>query len=313
MFFVLCYNSLMHLRRVGILCGGDVDFHNHSISLGAKALEHFFENLYPKYKPFDIFLDKENNWHLNGLYISPSDLSHQIDFVWNLSHPNFNIILKNFGIPVIGLSAFNFALSSNRNLFQEHLKNSKINFTRHLVLPVFQKDFDKDEKLFSLRKAKEVFEKFASPWFVYPFSREKNYSPFLAKTFPELVFAIEEGTKHKIPLVVEEFISHKEAEVHSFTNFRNQDLYSLNSLAKEFSKDQKEIIHIFNQEVLNVFPLSFYSKTNIVLDKKNKPFVRSVDFMLDLSEDSVLNKTKDDFGISLRELFESMMHHKNML
>lgn len=310
----------MNLRRVGILRGGNGHFHNQSVLNGSKALEHFFENLYPKYKPFDIFLDKNNNWYLNGVLISPSYLVHKIDIAWNLSHPNFSQDLRAFNIPVLCTGSFNYAISSSRDILMKHMKDHSINIARHIVIPVFQKDIDKDEDIFATKKARDVFEKFPSPWFVYPYIKEQNFSPFLAKTFPELIFALKEGAKHKIPLVVEEFISEKNAEVHFLKNFRDKDLYSFGFLRKEnikrdlsFSKEEKEIIDSFSNKVIDTLPSNYYIKLDIVLSNQNKPFLKNITFVPDLTEESFFTKIKDFYSITHKELLEAFLQEKNML
>ena len=97
----------MEIKRVGIIRGGTGNHHAISVRKGGDLISHIFENLADKYKVVDIFIDKDGNWHANGLPIIPADLVRKVDVVWNTSkQPSLSIILDNFSIPNIGSSSF---------------------------------------------------------------------------------------------------------------------------------------------------------------------------------------------------------------
>src|SRR3989338_6696969 len=181
-------------RRVGILRGGTGEHYASSLKKGV-----------------DILIDKDHIWHLGGLPISPSDLAHRVDIVWNTTHPSFSNILDSLSIPNIGISSFFHILENNKDTLRKHIKDLEISLPRQVV---------------SSKSARVVFEKFGSPWVVKSFSDGSNsLAVHLAHTFNELVARIEDGLKQGKSILVEEFIVGKVASVHSVPYFRGQEFY----------------------------------------------------------------------------------------
>ena len=79
------------LKRVGVLRGGEGKHYTSSLQKGGEIISHIFESLSDKYKVFDILIDKDNKWHLNGVPIVPADLLHRVDVVWNAHTQIFQI------------------------------------------------------------------------------------------------------------------------------------------------------------------------------------------------------------------------------
>jgi len=182
--YFLWYNFKMQTnskKRVGVLRGGEGKHYASSLQKGGEIIAHIFENLGDKYKTFDILIDKEGKWHLNGKPIIPADLIHKVDVVWNTSHSNFSNILDNLSILNIGNGFFSFALQNNRDFLREHIKEIGLQIPKYLVSP---------------KNAQEVFEKFPAPWIV-KFSNEIK----LIKTFNELTDTI----NNEDDIILEEF------------------------------------------------------------------------------------------------------------
>src|ERR1035437_9021228 len=93
-------------KRIGILRGGAGKHYTSSLQKGGEIILHISENLSDKYKPVDILIDKEGTWHLGGMPISPADLIHKVDVVWNMAEPSASVILNNFSISKVGNGAF---------------------------------------------------------------------------------------------------------------------------------------------------------------------------------------------------------------
>ena len=208
------------MKRVGILRGGAGNDYESSLRKGGEIILYIHENLSDKWKAVDILIDKNGIWHINGVPISPADLFHKVDVVWNLSHPSFSNILHSLSISNVSDGTFLGALQNSREMLREHMKQIGVQMPRSIVLPVYQKDFDGLRERYAIKKAKEVHKKFSSPWVVKSFTNDSNMAIHLAKTFPELVDAIEDGVKHEKSILVEEFIAGKVASVHSVPEFR---------------------------------------------------------------------------------------------
>ena len=103
-------------KRVGILRGGTGKYYASSLKKGGEIILHISENLADKYKVFDILVDKDYIWHLNGVPVNPGDLISKVDVVWNTSHPSFSNILESLSIPNIGIGFFS-------SIFREQQRN----------------------------------------------------------------------------------------------------------------------------------------------------------------------------------------------
>ena len=276
----------MTKKRVGILRGGTGEHYHSSLQKGGDIISHVMEKLSHKYAPVDILIDKDHVWHCSGKPVTPSDLVHKVDVVWNLSHPSFSNILSSLSIPNIGASPFLGTLQTSRDMLKGFVKNIGLDMPRHIVLPVYQKDFDGAREKYAIKKAKQIFEKFGSPWIVKSFMSDSNMGPVrgrecsqrpsasngmgihLAKAFPELVRAIEDGVEHEKSILVEEFIEGKIASVHSMLGFRNQDIYTFP--LGNFSIGEKEMLTQIAKNLHNHVDAKHYLKSDFILTPRGK-------------------------------------------
>ncbi len=143
------------MKRVGILRGGMGNNYTSSLQKGGDIILHILENLNHKYKTADILVDKGGIWHINGRLIKPADLIHKVDVIWNTAQPNLSITLNNLSIPNIGINSFSSILKNSREMFREHINSVGVLMPKHIILPVYQKDFDGPRERYAIKKAKE--------------------------------------------------------------------------------------------------------------------------------------------------------------
>ena len=312
-------------KRVGILRGGTGEHYHSSLQKGGDIISYLRENLSHKYAPVDILIDKDYIWHYAGKPVSPSDLAHKVDVVWNTSHPSFSNILNSLSIPNIGTSSFLGALQSNRDMLNGYVKNIGLNMPRHIVLPLYQKDFDGPRERYAIKKAKQIFEKFGSPWIVKSFTQDANMGPVrgregsqrpsasngmgihLAKAFPELVRAIEDGVEHEKSILVEEFIEGKIASVHSMLGFRNQDIYTFP--LGNFSIGEKEMLTQIAKNLHNHVDAKHYLKSDFVLTPRGKVYLLGIESHPSLKEDSHFSQVCESVGVKTEHAIEHILEH----
>jgi D-alanine-D-alanine ligase-like ATP-grasp enzyme len=273
------------LKRVGILRGGAGKNYASSLKKGGEIILHISENLSDKYKPVDILIDKDSIWHLNGLPINPSDLVNKVDVVWNTTQPSFSNILESLSIPNIGVSSFFHALENDKNILREHLKNINLLVPRFIISP---------------KSAREVLEKFPSPWIV------KNYNEIkLVKTFNELSKAINGNSN----LTVEEFIAGKVATLHSAPKFRGQDVYTfpLGNTFGNFSAEEKEKLVKLAKDLHKQINAKHYLKSNFVLSPRGKVYLLSIESMPDLKPDSHFFQVCESVGTKTHHVIEHIL------
>ena len=297
------------IKRVGVLRSGAGKHYASSLAKGGEIILHISENLSHSYKPVDIFIDKNHIWHCGGVPINPGDLLNKIDIAWNVAHPSMSNILDSLSIPHISTPAFSSTLENSKELLREHMRKIGVQMPRSVILPLYQKDFDGPRERYAIKKAKEIFEKFSSPWIVKSFTEDSNMAIHLAKTFPELVNAIEDGAKHEKSILVEEFIAGKIASVHSVPQFRNEQIYTfpLGNSFGNFSTGEKEILSKIAKDLHKHIGAKHYLKSDFVLNSNGRVYLLQIESMPDLKPDSHFSQVCDSVGAQMDHVVEHIL------
>lgn len=299
----------MSVKRIGILRGGIGENYGSSIRTGGDIISHIKESLGDKYKVLDILVDKEGIWHINGIPANPHDLTSKIDMAWNVSTSNFAKTLEDLNIPHVSQSAFTFALENSEDILRDHVKKIGIEMPRRIVLPLYQKDFDGPRERYAIKKAKEVHQKFAGPWVVKSFTPDRNMGIHLAKTFPQLVDAIEDGVKHEKSILVEEFISGKVASVHSVANFRNERVYAfpLGNTFGKLSKEERDRLSSIAKELHHHIGARHYLKSDFILNPRGKVYIFGIENNPNLRPNSHFSEVCDLIGAKPHHIVEHIL------
>jgi len=176
---------------------------------------------------------------------------------------------------------------------------------------LYQADFDGPRERYSIKKAKEIFEKFSSPWIIKSFTPDSGMAIHLAKTFPELVDAIEDGVRHEKSILVEEFITGKVASMHSVPNFRGEACYTfplLNTLGTSgFSSGEKEKLANLVKNLHIHLGAKHYLKSDFVLNPRGKIYLLGVDFIPNLKQNSHLSQACEIVGAKTQNIIEHII------
>lgn len=296
-------------KRVGILRGGMGDNYNSSLKKGGDIILHIHENLSDKYKPIDILIDKDHVWHVNGMPINPGDLVSKIDIAWNTTHPSISNVLSSLSIPSVGNGSFSSALENSKEMLKAHMQKLGVSMPRSIVLPVYQADFDGPRERYSIKKAKEIHAKFCAPWVVKSFTSDANMGIHLAKTFPQLVNAIEDGVNHDKSILVEEFISGKVAAVHSIKNFRDQDVYTfpLGNTFGNFSTEEKDKLDNLVRQLHDNIGSTHYLKSDFVMNKRGKIYILGINNIPNLKDSSHFSEVCDLVGVKPHHIVDHIL------
>jgi D-alanine-D-alanine ligase len=295
--------------KVGILRGGTGRHYESSLRKGGDLISHISKNLSDKYKTVDILVDKKGKWHINGIPVNPADLAHKVDVIWNTVRANVSSTLQNFSIPHISNSIFSSTLENSREMLEEHIKDIGIQMPRSIVLPLYQKDFDGPRERYAIKKAKEIFEKFGSPWIVKSFTDDSDMGIHLAKTFGELAEAIEDGVAHAKSILVEEFIGGKVASMHSVPSFRGQDIYVFppGNAFGNFTSAEKEKLISLAKDLHNHIGAKHYLKSDFVLNPRGKLYLLNIESTPDLKPDSHFSQICESVGAKMHHIIEHIL------
>ncbi|MCF7834101.1 MAG: hypothetical protein K9L98_01960 [Candidatus Pacebacteria bacterium] len=299
----------MEKIRVGVIRGGEHDYED-SLQKGGKLLSVLSDNLYDKWKPLDIFIDKKGVWHLYGIPVLPSELKDKIDIFWNTSHPAFSSVLESSGVssPIIGHSSFSHAVSENRRMFEQHLKTNSINVQKSFIIPAYKKELDGPIEECSLNRAKETHLKFAPPWIVKVFPSGVMSGHRVAKNFNELINLIYEGLQTGESLLVQEFMTGKNIQVHSVKGFRGQDIYMFPNAS--LHKDEKEKIVSLVKDLHKHLDTDHYLHSEFVVTPRKRVYISGFSVFPILEEESSFHKACVSVGAKMHDVLKHIMEHK---
>lgn len=281
--------------KIGVLRGGIDKNYETSLQEGGDLISYIFENLFPKWQPVDILIDRDGIWHLGGIPIQPSELMHKVDVVWNLSHPSFSNILESFSIRNIGAPNFSSLAGNSREMLRLHMQSLGVKMPKYIVLPLYQEDFDGSLDEYAQKKAKEVFEKFSSPWIVKSLTEDVSMGVHVAKTFPELVKAIKDVVSHGKSILIEELITGKNAEVHSVAQFRGEDVYTMPVYG--LSSMEKEKVHYLAKDLYRHLGAKHYLNSHFVLHPRGGIYLTNLKFVPNLRKESNFHQSCDLIGL----------------
>ncbi len=301
--------------RIGIIRTNHDD-REHAFNQANSFFTYIEDNLFHKYKAVDIFVDKNNVWHYKGVPILPMDLEHKIDIIWNEYHGDLYQTIKSLGIPHIDFNPFSSLLKQNKTLLQEHLSKINISIPRHIIISGYQKDIDQDIDYFALKKGKEIFEKFGSPWLIKSLTDEKNEPIHVIKTFPELIQIIKKYSLAEKSILVEELISGRKIETHTIPNFKNYNLYHLISLEKKEDKffktkledNHKKELYALIDKLHNSLGDNKYLKTEFILTPKGHFYLSNFNTTLHVKENRGLRETLKYLNMHLEEVVDHFIH-----
>jgi len=292
------------IKKVGIIRGGLGEDYSESLFLAGQVISHIHEKLNTKWQAVDILIDKEGQWHLKGKPIQLMSLMEQVDLLWNFTHPSNLTFFKNFSFPYLSHSVFHKTILNNKINLNQFLKEEKIDFPRHFILPVYQSDFDGPKEKYIYQKAKDILNKFSAPWIIKSLTKNENSKNYLAKTFPELIKFLTLMINNQSGILIEEFIKGKNISIHFLPGFRNNPNYFFPLL--NISQIEKEKIFQVALKILKYFEIKDYLKIDFILTKK-KIYLINVDLMPDFSVNSCFIQQIKNVGAQEHQIIEYLL------
>ncbi len=290
--------------------GGGGKKHDKSLREGSDVLVYIIENLYPKWKPVDIFVDPNGVWHLSGMETLPSDLTHKVDVVWNTAGSAYQQILDSLSIPTIGQDGFASLLLDNPGTFSDFALKNNIRTPRKIVFPAYQEDIDGEAMEFASKKAREVWQKFSPPWIVRAYNEEKNVAAKVAKTFPDLISAISELLAHGDSILVEELIPGKVATTHIIPDFRGEKVYHFPiSSTYNLSTDEKTAI-VEAAKKLHSHINNHYLKADFVIHPRTGAHLLEFSLSPDLRDNSTLDEASASIGVRMSHIINHILERR---
>lgn len=324
--------------KVGVIRGGISSEYDVSLKTGSNVLSHLrTDKLNKRYKAIDILIDKEGIWHINGKPVSILDVFHSVDVIFNALHGDFGEdgkvqqMLDQWKIPYTGSGAFASALGYNKVLAKEQFALFGIKTPSHIVVPKYKKE-DGPIKSYSKNVAQQIHSQIPPPWIIKPLSGGSSVGMKMARTYPELIDAFEDGVNKEVDVLVEEMIEGKEATVGVINNFRDKKVYVLPSteirvhkgkdffdfeakykgMSEEicpgnFTRSEKVELERLAELIHTGLNLDHYSRSDFIIHPKKGIYALEVNTLPGLTDESLIPKMLNAVGADVPSFIDHII------
>lgn len=313
--------------KVGILRGGVGHEYEVSLKTGATALRNLPGD---KYQPVDMLLARDGTWHVNGLPMSPEKAARSVDVIFNALHGEFGEdgqvqqILDVLNTPYTGSGTVASALGMDKARAKEIFKKAGIKVPNGVVLK-------KGHQTEVEAVAYDAFQKISPPWIIKPVGSGSSVGLYFARTYPELVQAIESCFNFSDSILVEEYIKGKEATCGVVEGLRGQDHYPLlpieivtpsdkklfdyeakyTGITSEicpgrFSQEEKAELERLAREIHQVLGLRHYSRSDFIISPRGI-YALEVNTLPGLTEESLIPKSLLAAGIPYDQFLDHIV------
>jgi D-alanine-D-alanine ligase len=322
------------MTKVGVLRGGPGHEYYVSLESGAHVLSVIQNEFQEKYKPVDILLSKDGYMIINGKIITPEKLRHHVDLIFNTVHGSYGEdgklqqLLDSVDMPFIGSGSVASAISSNKKLAKERLRQYNVNMSDEYIISGKEYGETWNKDVFIKEHVQNIFLKFSPPWVVKPIAGGSSIAVSIVKTRGELQEAITHVFEHASDVIVEPFIYGKEATVSVTDNFRGQKCYAFppieirvpkgryfdfdikyNGQAEEivpgkFSDKEKKKLEEVAKLVHKELGLKHWSRSDFIVSPKGIYFLE-VNTVPGFTKESLFPKAVKSVGTSIKDF----VHH----
>ena len=319
----------MSRLRVGVLRGGPSSEYEVSLKTGGAVLSAIDTN---RYVPTDLLIDREGVWHTRGVPISVSQALKNVDVVFNAMHGEYGEdgtiqkVLNRHQVPYTGSGALASALAMNKFMTKRHLEpyveELGLKLPRHTVF---------DAENLHQQDLSKLFDAFAPTAVIKPLSCGSSVGVTLAYSFSEFKEGIVRALGYAPKVLIEEYISGREATAGVLENFRGEKLYALlpieiipppgagffnaevkyNGETQEicpgrFSSDIKRSLERFAQAVHQHLGLRHYSRSDFIIAPDGIYFLE-VNTLPGLTPESLVPKSLKAVGCSFEEFVSHLI------
>ncbi|MDP3725941.1 MAG: D-alanine--D-alanine ligase [bacterium] len=314
----------MNKVTVGVLRGGPSSEYEVSLKTGAAVLKH----LPKQYRKVDVLIDKQGGWHVNGLPLPPERLSRKIDVAFNALHGYYGEdgkvqkMLEMFGIPYTGSDAMSSAVGMNKLLSKKSFKKHRIKILKHKIIR------PTDDLYGAVTK---VFRTLPQPSVAKPLSGGSSVGVTIARTFHELLEAVDRAFQYDSSVLVEEYVKGREATCGVIDRFRGEAHYALppieiipppthdffnydakySGVTRElcpsnFSMREKKEIMALAIAAHRAIGARHYSRSDFIVSPRGI-FILEINTLPGLTEESLLPKACSAVGCSFPDLLDHLI------
>ncbi|MDE2188697.1 MAG: hypothetical protein KGJ35_03140, partial [Patescibacteria group bacterium] len=197
----------MYKPRVGVIRGGPSSEYEISLQTGSAVL-NVLDN--ERYEPVDIVISKEGLWHINGLVHEPHQALRKVDVVFNALHGNYGEdgklqhLLETHNIPFTGSGSLVSAITMNKVLAKDRLRESGLKVPAHIVVeraPLEEALTNGEDAVAHIYHL--AHSKFAPPYVVKPVSGGSSNGVVLVRDSRRFAEALAKAFMHGDTVMIE--------------------------------------------------------------------------------------------------------------
>lgn len=316
----------MRKTRIGVMRGGPSSEYEVSLKTG----ETILKNLPEKYEPVDILIDKNGNWYVRGIRYEPQNAIKQVEIIFNAMHGEYGEdgqvqeFLDRFGMPYTGSGAFASRVAMNKALTKKFVEKEGIQTPKYLILS--KNDYRPDIAI-------KIFREFPQPSVIKPMALGSSVGVSIARDFPSLEQALKKAFAISDQVLIEEFITGKEATCGVVDDFKGEAYHALSPIeivppkdndfydyeAKyvsdntkyvipgNFSDSEKEKIRKMAAAVHKILGLKHYSRSDFMIHPKRGVYFLEVNTLPGMTSHSLIPKSVEHAGYTLPQFLEHIL------
>lgn len=317
----------MSAYRIAVLRGGPSDEYPVSLETGASVIEALADS---GYEPVDIIITRTGEWLYAGRARAPQHILRSIDAVFIALHGAYGEdgtvqrLLNRIGVPYTGSDAFPSAIALNKAMTKHALRNAGIAMPRHMLAGQSVRDNISG----FVRSARELL---GMTYVVKPISGGSSIGTQVVKSAPELEAVLARCLIEHEQVLVEEYISGREATCGVVERFRNAAVYALPAIEivpprdaaffeyavkydgrteeicpGRFSHEEKVQLERTAQRVHEILGLAQYSRSDFIVAPGGIYFLE-VNTLPGLTAESLMPKALAAVGCAYREFVQHLI------
>ncbi len=320
----------MAKKRISVLRGGPSGEYDVSLQTGATILASLSPE---KYHIADVLIDKEGNWHINGVAKPINKILDHTDVVVNALHGNFGEdgklqhILDTHDVAYTGSGAFPSAVAMNKAHAKKIILDSefKIKTPVHKVIKKGEHSTPREAAIF-------LFRNFPQPSVIKPVDSGSSLGVSIAQTIEQIEKALINAFSHSNTVIVEEFISGQEATCGVIDGYRGHDVYplipveiikpseseffdyeakyggkSIELCPGNFSPEQTAEIQRLAIAAHKALGLSHYSRSDFIVHPKRGVYFLETNTLPGMTKESLFPKGLKAVGSSIGEFLDHII------
>lgn len=290
--------------RIAVIRGGAPEGYDSSLEAGGHVLAVLGE-MPEKYKPIDIFVSKEGEWHREGLVHEPHRALGHVDIAWNLiplrneNGLHARRLLENLKIPSVGSGLAASVLAGNRDAVKRLYRENSILSPAHMLI---------DDRDFSEDRLVTIFRTQIPPFVIKPAKIGQSLGSKLAYTFQELKESVKKAFTHSPQVAVEEFIKGVKVTSAVVEGARGEKLYTFTPVVHQeegvvsLDTERNKLIEELARKAHDILGLKHFSNSHFLVTPKGKIYILKTDHEYPFHEESYPKDSLKSLGWRYRDL-----------